>query len=1139
MRLRLLGAVEVRVDDRVITVGSRQQRLVLALLAWEVNRLVPVSRLVEWVWPESPPGRAAHAIRVYVSQLRSVLAANRVDPAEAAIVTQGPGYLLRMDPRRIDVHRFQSLVGQARQALGDAAKIEVLDEALGLWRGPVLADIAPESTQRRLGAAIEETRLAAVEDRADALLRTGGHRAITEDLISLVDAHPARERLVSQLALALYRGGQASAALDVLRRTRQYLANELGIDPDDALQRLEVAILRKDAELDLHRPADAPVPGPESTMVGRSHEMGRLLAAREQAASDGPAVVLLEGAPGIGKTTLLAEFARREGMAVLWGAGTAEDGAPSFWPWRQVLRRWLASTDPASVTVQLGDSADAIARIVPEARRTPNQAGPLDATPATPEERFALFDHVTGVVTRAAAAAGGLVIVLDDLHWADPASLLLFTHLARNARQAPLLLVGAFRAQELHQNRGGEHALAELTRLPNTSRVELAGLSTDEVARQLDVLTGQSWDRAEAATVAARTAGNPLFVREIARHAAAPGPSTELPAGLRDAVREHLRVVSPASRAILATASVLGTGIDPFVLAAASAAPIEDVLGALDEGLATAVVRPTTEGAGYRFAHDLVREGLLLETAPGERARIHLRAAQHFESIAGTGHLHRIAHHRVAALPLGDPSDAVRAATEAARLSMNQLAYEDAVELFDQALAAQDGHPSAPGARGELMIGKATAQYLAYEVADAMATCTAAAALAEHTGDVAGLGQAALVLADVADPAWLATITPWCVHALAELPARDSVLRARLLAQQVVIATAQGDAAHAAQASGVALAMAEQLDDPGALVAALRARQHACASPEGNGQRLELGDRMHALSSRTGDSTALWGYLWRFDALMQAGRVDDAEIQLDLLEPVVTRLRQPLAQVHLHRSRAAVHHGRGHFADAYKSLDEACRLAELGNHANVLAGTEFTRVFFDTMTKRGVVSPEDVGTVQKTLPVPVVQHLAFACFYLQHGRVADARRYYRQVPPLARLPFPPSVRLIAYAQYAEAAAACGDTDGAWSVYELLLPYAEFHVAAGTAVLLTRGSVHHFLGIAAAGCGRTDTAIDHFRAAVTANGDAGLVPYAAQARQLLAGQLRQRGRSGDESEAEQLAHAADATAAAIGMRLLAE
>ena len=187
-----MGPVGADVRGAAVHLGSRQQRLVFALLAWEVNRLVTLDQLVAWVWAGEPPRRAEHAVRVYVSQLRAALAD---DPDGATIVTQGPGYVLRADPERIDAHRFQALVRQARRTDGPA-RIALLDEALALWHGPVMGDLAPPRAS--VIAAIEETRLVATEERMDALLRAGRHAEIVDDLIELVAAHPTRERLVGQ-----------------------------------------------------------------------------------------------------------------------------------------------------------------------------------------------------------------------------------------------------------------------------------------------------------------------------------------------------------------------------------------------------------------------------------------------------------------------------------------------------------------------------------------------------------------------------------------------------------------------------------------------------------------------------------------------------------------------------------------------------------------------------------------------------------------------------------------------------------------------------------------------------------------------------------------------------------------------------
>ncbi|MCU1687535.1 MAG: putative regulatory protein [Amycolatopsis sp.] len=309
MELRLLGAVEAREGADVVPLGPRQRRLVLAVLAWEVNRMVPLDRLVDLIWPDAPPpATATHAVRVCVSQLRSLLAGN----GDLELLTEGPGYLLRADPQLIDVHRFRALTAQARETGEDQPRVELLDEALSLWRGPALAGTASWLTRERLCSGVEEVRLLAVEDRLDALLRLGRHHEIIDELTSLVDTHPTRERLVGQLLLALYRGGRAGRALEVSRRIRAHLANELGIDPGAELQRLEQAILRNDAELDIPRPVPprpvpAMLPPAVAGFTGRAETLARL----DAAAAHPLSAVVIAGTAGVGKTALAVFWAHR------------------------------------------------------------------------------------------------------------------------------------------------------------------------------------------------------------------------------------------------------------------------------------------------------------------------------------------------------------------------------------------------------------------------------------------------------------------------------------------------------------------------------------------------------------------------------------------------------------------------------------------------------------------------------------------------------------------------------------------------------------------------------------------------------------------------------------------------------------
>ncbi|EWM13246.1 AfsR/SARP family transcriptional regulator [Kutzneria sp. 744] len=239
MELRLLGPMEARSGERALPLGPRQQRLLLAVLAYEVNRVVTIDRLIEWLWPDEPPRRATHAVRVMVSKIRAQL-------PELELATRGSGYVLCADPMTVDVHRFLALVEQSREIRTDQRRVQVLDEALALWRGPVLADTVPAETREQLFGGLAESRLLAIEDRFDALLRLGRHREVLGDITVEARAYPIRERLTGQLMLALVRNGQVGAALDAARRIREHLADELGVDPGRELQELELAILRNE-----------------------------------------------------------------------------------------------------------------------------------------------------------------------------------------------------------------------------------------------------------------------------------------------------------------------------------------------------------------------------------------------------------------------------------------------------------------------------------------------------------------------------------------------------------------------------------------------------------------------------------------------------------------------------------------------------------------------------------------------------------------------------------------------------------------------------------------------------------------------------------------------------------------------------
>ena len=363
LEFRILGPLEARAGEDVVRLGGARQRALLAILLLHANEVVSVDRLVDELWAEAPPATAAHTVQVHVSNMRKALEA--AAPGSAArLETRPPGYRLRTEPGELDLERFESLCEQARGAEPQRASA-LLREALALWRGAPLADVAYESFAQPAVGRLEELRLAALEERVDADLACGRHAALVGELQSLVAAHPLRERLRGQLMLALYRSGRQAEALDVFHEGRRALVDELGIAPGPSLQRLARAILRQERELELEQaPVSAAAPASTARAVllafGEAESVDGLLAVVEPLAAAGQGSDLIltrlvasgdELAPW---TTLLND--RRSALAERGvSARTAAFTSPD--PGRDLVR--LSSEQAADVLVL--DAAAAVA----------------------------------------------------------------------------------------------------------------------------------------------------------------------------------------------------------------------------------------------------------------------------------------------------------------------------------------------------------------------------------------------------------------------------------------------------------------------------------------------------------------------------------------------------------------------------------------------------------------------------------------------------------------------------------------------------------------------------------------------------------------------------------------------------------
>src|ERR671923_1558999 len=272
MEFRVLGPLDVRRHGRPVPLAGRKQRALLACLLLEANRVVSTDRLIDELWPHDPPESAAHALQVYVSDLRRVLGAAR-------LVTRAPGYLMRVEERELDLLRFEQLFADGERAVSQRrhrVAAEKFSAALSVWRGPALDGIRAGPRTRADAARLDELRLTALEQRIDAELSVGRHRQLVPELEALVAQHPLRERLWAHLMLALYRAGRQADALAAYREAREHLAAELGLEPGPDLQALHKNILAQEHSLAPSPPPTSNLPAPVTSFIGRERDLAEL-----------------------------------------------------------------------------------------------------------------------------------------------------------------------------------------------------------------------------------------------------------------------------------------------------------------------------------------------------------------------------------------------------------------------------------------------------------------------------------------------------------------------------------------------------------------------------------------------------------------------------------------------------------------------------------------------------------------------------------------------------------------------------------------------------------------------------------------------------------------------------------------------
>jgi DNA-binding SARP family transcriptional activator len=701
----LSGSIEAHVDGVPVALGGPKQRCVLAVLLANHGTVVSIDRLIDSVWEDDAPPKALASVRSYVANLRRTL--NTTDPRHTGpqrLESRPHGYRLNLlTGDSVDLYRFDELVTAGRTALigkDPGCAVATLGEALASWRGDPFGEFAYRDFAAPDVLRFAALRATAVEARLDAALQLGAGADLVPDIEAAIAKDPVQERLWGHLMVALYRAGRTADAVRAFDRACATLRRELGNGPGEGLLTLFQKITDESADLTA-RPPDRHAEGrPEVStplpFVGRDVELHTASAAVGRVVAGCGGLTLVTGESGIGKTSLALEVAQQghvAGVVVGWAAHPAGVKVPLLWMWIQLLRQLGA---------ELGDAARAAVRhavpgvvdaLVPEW----NSA---DAPTPTPASGFALIEGIV-IALDVLAARQPLLLVLDDLQYADDASVDALALLTVQFPRIPIQVIGnwTYFGAGRPINRQSFEALVT----PNdTLALHLHGIDHDSAARLIGAVAGSSVEPAVSEPMWRQAGGNPFYLKELARtfDVEARQGAPNLPETVIGVVGRRLGVLDGPSRRVLAAAAVVDAEFDVGDLSDIVELPVSAVQARLrpayEAGLIDEV--PTRPGA-YRFSHGLLRDAVLAQLPAGEGTSVHAAiAATRAAGLATAAYEHGIAaaDHAWRAGAEISPDVALEVHETVIQRALNRSAYDDVVGLAEQALQICRRLPAKP-----------------------------------------------------------------------------------------------------------------------------------------------------------------------------------------------------------------------------------------------------------------------------------------------------------------------------------------------------------------------------------------------------------------------------------------------------------
>ena len=902
------------------------------------------------------------------------------------------------------------------------------------------------------------------------------------------------------------------------------------------------------------RSASAAIPERSEPFVGRERERVETLASIDAALGGKRQLLLIAGEPGIGKTRLaetITDDALQRGASVCWGRCYEWEGSLPYWPWVEILRAIVESLEPDVLAHIVGPRGPILAQIVPEI--TLHLGGVPALPPMDPDQaRFRLFDAVARFLLHASLHRP-VIAILDDLHWADPPSLLLLEFVVREVQRAPLLLVGAYRDTEVRRDHPLGRTVAALVRTGEPRRITLRGLSPENVGQYIHTTSGFDVDSAVVAAVSEGTDGNPFYVGEVVRllHAEGRLRSTSnpdevlahlsLPQSIRDVVGRRLDRLSPDCNRLLALGSVIGRAFSLALLEQVTGRASVDLLDLLDEAATDRLITASAGFGHYQFSHAFIQQTLYEELSSADRVRLHSQVGQALERLHPSDlapYYGELAHHFGNA-PIGENlPKAIDYARHAGGRSMELLAWETAVRHFRHAVQLLDLQSTPdPVQRCEmlLMLGEAHYQIQA-DSPEARDALRQAADHARAIGSPTLLARAAVALsgANVFESYAGVGHVELLREALEILGPDDTELRVKVLSRLATGERAHGVIPNRSLAlADEALTEAQRTRDPELIAVAHVARHAVGWTPDNLDERLGDSAAIIDHATRAGDlPLTAWGFFWHQANLLEHGDVAEAVMASDRF----VELAATLPTVVFNCSRLMTQLMRMYLAGEYDACEPVMREA-LGLHHTLPYEPALLHLFVLRREQGRLGELDELMRPFRDNSCTPTYRILGLLLDLDLGNHDAAQAAWARLTACDFADIPRDFMWLAkLALLAEAAHALGDDRRAYVLMQLLAPYASRMVVIGPNPLCF-GSVAHFLGLLATTLKDWDAAGAYFETAHSVHDVAALRALAIATQYAEASMLVSRNDPGDRQLARTLADAASQEAEKTNMRRL--